>query len=91
MTEEMYTQINDPKVAEAIRKMAKDISDQWTILEGYRSTISEAFKGLSEETQVPLRLLRKIVRAYHKQTFETEVQEAGDFELMYEKIFDKEV
>lgn len=55
--------------------------------EGYREAISEAFKSLSEETDVPPRMLRKLARAYHMQTFETEVQEANDFEVMYEKVF----
>lgn len=82
-----YPQLNDPKVSDLINKMAKDISNQWTIVEGYRATITEAFKELADETKVPIRMLRKLARAYHMQTFETEVQEADDFEVMYEKVF----
>lgn len=87
---ESLPQLNDPKVKEAVEKVLKDISNQWTIVEGYRSAVSEQFKGLKEEHDVPLRLLRKLARAYHRQTFQTEVQENEDFQAVYEKIFGAE-
>lgn len=85
------TTLNDPKIKDKIRKAAKDISDQWTVIEGYRATVSESFKALSEETEIPLRMLRKLVRAHHNQAFEEEVQEADDFEIIYEKIFKEDI
>ena len=79
--------LNDPKIQEALKKACVDVSNQWTIMEGYRAAVSEALKGVSEEHDIPLRLLRKLARAYHRQTFQTEVQENEDFQAVYEKIF----
>lgn len=86
-----FVQLNDPKVQEAIKSVLRDISDQWTIVEGYRSGISEAFKGLSKEHDLPLRLLRKMARTYHRQTYSSEVQEGEDFQELYEKVFKEEI
>lgn len=83
-------QLNDPKVAEKIRKSLQDISDQMTMKEGYQSAISEAIKVVAEEHDIPKKVVRALARAHHRQTFQTEVEEHEVFEEAYTKIFGDE-
>lgn len=83
-------QLNDPKVAEKIRKSLQDISDQMTMKEGYQSAISEAIKAVAEEHDIPKKVVRALARAHHRQTFQTEVEEHEVFEEAYTKIFGDE-
>ncbi len=85
-----FPQLNDPKVAEKVRKALQDISNQMTMIEGYRAAIKEAIDAVAEEFDVPKKLVRQMSRTYHRQTFETEVQEKDMFEQMYEKVFGNE-
>lgn len=80
-------QLNDPKIQEAITKVLKDISNQMTMIEGYRAAIGEQLKGLKEEHNVPQSLLRKLARAYHAQNFETQLAEQETFQEVYHKLF----
>lgn len=80
-------QLNDPKVAEQVRKSLQDISDQMTLKEGYQAAITEAIKGVSEEHDIPKKVVRALSRAYHRQTYQTEVVEHELFEQAYEKVF----
>jgi hypothetical protein len=82
-----FPQLNDPKIAESVRKGLQDISNQMTMIEGYRSAIKAAIDALSEEFDLPKKLIRQMSRTYHRQTFETEVQEKDAFEQTYEKVF----
>lgn len=80
-------QLNDPKVAEKVKKSLQDISDQMTMKESYASAISEAIKGVAEEHDIPKKVLRAMARAHHRQTFQTEVEEHSLFEDAYTKVF----
>lgn len=80
-------QLNDPKVAEQVRKSLLDISDQMTMRESYQSAITEAIKGISDEHDIPKKIVRALAKAYHRQTYQTEVEENDLFEVTYTKVF----
>lgn len=80
-------QLSDPKVAEKVKKSLQDVSDQMTIMEGYKSAISEAIKAIAEEHDLPKKVVRALARAHHRQTFQTEVEEHELFEDAYTKVF----
>ena len=82
-----FPQLNDPKVAEKVKKSLQDISNLFTVRDGYNSTIKAAIAGVAEEHDVPKKLVRQLARSYHRQTFQTEVQEKEVFEITYEKVF----
>lgn len=82
-----FPQLNDPKVAEKVKKGLQDISNQMTMIEGYRSSIKAAIDAIADEYDVPKKLIRQLSRSYHRQTFQTEVQEKDMFEQTYEKVF----
>lgn len=82
-----FPQLNDPKVAEKVKKSLQDMSNQMTMIEGYRAAIKTSIDAVAEEYDVPKKLIRQMARTYHRQTFQTEVQEKDMFEQMYEKVF----
>lgn len=82
-----FPQLNDPKVAEKVKKSLQDISNMMTMIEGHRAAIKAAIDAVAEEHDVPKKLVRQLSRTYHRQTFQTEVQEKDVFEQAYEKVF----
>jgi hypothetical protein len=82
-----YPQLNDPKRAESVKKTCVDISNMMTMIEGHRAAIKAAIDASAEEHDVPKKIIRQMSRTYHRQTFETEVQEKEAFEITYEKVF----
>lgn len=79
--------LSDPKVAESVKKSIQDISDQMTMKESYAAAVTEAIKGVSDEHDIPKKVIRALARAYHRQTFRTEVEENELFEEAYTKVF----
>lgn len=82
-----YPQLNDPKIQDRLKRSMIDISGLYTIGEANRETISESLKELAKELDVPAKLIRKMARTYHKQNFQTEIQETETFQDAYEKVF----
>ena len=82
-----FPQLNDPKRAESVKKSLQDMSNMMTMIEGHRAAIKAAIDAVAEEHDVPKKLIRQMSRTYHRQTFQTEVQEKDAFEQTYEKIF----
>jgi hypothetical protein len=85
-----YVALNDPKIAEKVKKVLQDVSNQWTIIDGYKDTINETFKTLADETEVPNRQLRKLAKAYHRQSIQTDVAATEALEIIYQKVFGNE-
>lgn len=85
-----FPQLNDPKIAEKVKKSLQDISNQMTLIEGHRAAIKAAIDAVAEEHAVPKKLVRQMSRTYHRQTFQTEIQEKDVFEQSYEKVFGTE-
>jgi hypothetical protein len=91
MTTEMGVTIpSNPQDRAAIKAVMRDISDAMTMIEAKREFIKEELKALAEKYEMPVKLLRKMARAYHRQTFEKEKQEMEDFEALYESIIGDE-
>lgn len=80
-------QLNDPKVQEMLQKGIKNLSDILTMKSAQQSAFNEALKGLSEETDLPKKLVRQLAKSYHRQTFNTEVEEHETFQEVYSKVF----
>lgn len=77
---------SDPKAQQEILAVVKDISDQMSKIEGFKSIIKEAIENASEKHEIPKKYIRKLAKAYHAQTFHREQQEHEDFATLYEKI-----
>lgn len=82
-----YPVLNDPKILAKVKGVCQDISNVMTMIEASRSTIKAHIDNLAEEIDIPKKLIRQMSRTYHRQTFETEVQEKDAFEQTYGKVF----
>lgn len=79
--------LNDARVQEEIKGVARDISDQWTKMESMRTYVSEALKGLSDNTGVPKNVLRELARTYHRNSFQSEMDSVEIFTEAYQQVF----
>ena len=79
--------LNDPEIAEQIKGVLKDVSNLMTIGAANRTAIAEHYKALSEQTKVPNRILRKLGRTYHRNSFQDEQDDAELFVEAYEQVF----
>lgn len=77
---------SSPEDRRIIRDVLSDISDNMTKMESFRESNNEAIKELAEKYDLPAKFIRKMARAYHKQSFEKDKQEMEDFEILYESI-----
>lgn len=66
--------------------MLQTISDSYTRIEAEKDLIKEEIVGLAEKYELPKKLLNKMARAHHKQNFRETVDEADDFQNLYENI-----
>lgn len=67
-------------------KVIKECSDSMTRMEGEKDFIKEAIKDVSDKFEIPKRLVNRMVKVYHKQSFDEEVASHGQFETLYESV-----
>lgn len=72
----------DDQVKKQIMDCVREVSASLTRVEAERDLIKEAIKKLSEDTQIPKKMLNKFARAYHKSNFATVVGESEEFEAL---------
>lgn len=77
---------SSPADRKAILDCMKEISGSMTRIDGERDFIREAIKNICEEQNLSKKTFRKMVKTYHKQNFNTEVEEHEEFEALYETI-----
>ena len=78
---------SNPQDQKKIRECMEEISNSYTRTEGERSFVKEAIENLSEEVDIPKKILRKMSRIYHKQNM-SEV--AGEIEDTTQELLNKE-
>lgn len=79
--------LNDPEIASQIAGTLKDVSNLMTIAAANRTAITEHYKALADQTGVPNRILRKLGRTYHRNSFQDEQTDAEVFAEAYEQVF----
>lgn len=77
---------SNPKDRKAIHDCMKEISDSMTRIEAERELIKTAINDICEEQNLSKKTFRKMVKVYHKQNFQQEVQSHEEFEQLYETI-----
>lgn len=84
--ETTFTIPSDPVAREEIRKVIEDMSNNWTIIEGYKEVIKESVAEISEKHEIPKKFINKMARAYHKRNFNQQQQENEDLATLYETV-----
>lgn len=66
----------------------KEISNAMTRTEGERDFIKEAIKDAAEKYQMNKKVLRRMAKVYHKNSYSDEINEMEEFQKLYETIVD---
>ena len=78
--------ISSPADRAKIKEVLKAISDSFTRIEAERDLIKESISELSSEHNISKKILNKMARIYHKQSYSKAQQEFEEFEEFYEGI-----
>ena len=63
-----------------------EISNSMTRISAERDFIKDAVIDVSDKFQIPKKIVAKMARVYHKQSFNTESEENSEFESLYEEV-----
>ena len=63
-----------------------EISNSMTRISAERDFIKDAVSDVSDKFQIPKKIVAKMARVYHKQSFNTESEENSEFESLYEEV-----
>lgn len=79
--------LQDPSVKQAIRAALGEASASLTRIEAERDLIKEIAKKMNEDHDITKRTFNRLLKAYHKQSFQTDVTELNEFTDLYERLF----
>jgi Transcriptional regulator DsbA len=63
-----------------------EISHSYARAEAERDLIKATIEDLSEKHEIPKKIIGKIAKIYHKQTYKTETEDHEEFMALYEKV-----
>ena len=75
-----------PKDLARIKGAMQEVSNSFTRMEAERSFIREAINELSDEVDIPKKILNKMSRVFHKQNMAEVLGEIEDVEALLESI-----
>ena len=78
--------LSNPEDRQKLLKVIKDCSDSMTRAKSEKDFVREAVAEISEELEVPKRLVNRMVKVYHKQNFDEEVAVQDQFETLYQTV-----
>lgn len=64
----------------------KEISNALTRSQAEREFVKEAIKEAAEKFQMNKKILRKMAKVYHKNSFSDEINEMEEFQKIYEDV-----
>lgn len=67
----------------SIRDSLSEISNEMTIIESHKESIKDIMNALYDSHKIPKKVLRRMAKAHHKQSFEEEVTLDNEFEALY--------
>ena len=82
----MSIQISNPESRRKIRSALQEISDSMYRISSERDLIKTILDDKSEEFEIDKKVLRKMATVFHRDTFNENVAESKEFELLYENI-----
>lgn len=77
---------NSPADRKAILDCMKEISASMTRMGAEREFVREAIKNICDAQNLSKKTFRRMAKTYHKQNFNTEVEEHEEFETLYQTI-----
>lgn len=80
------TILANPEDQKKLLNFLREASNSLTRVEAERSLIRESSKKICDDLQLTKRVVNKMVKVYHKQSFQEEIAEHEQFEHLYESI-----
>jgi len=78
--------ISNPEDKKKFFNAVVEASNSMTRIEAERDLINEIVKQLSTDFDINAKIVRKIVKAYHKQNLTEEQQDHEEFVELYEEV-----
>lgn len=78
--------ISNPEDKRKIKSALTDASDSMYRIAAERDNIKEIINTVSKDYNIPKKIVSKMVKTYHKESYDKERAEADDFENYYESI-----
>lgn len=67
----------------SIKDSLKEISNEMTIIDQHKQAIKDIKDALYDAHKIPKKVLNRMAKTYHKQSFQEEVTEDNEFEALY--------
>jgi len=76
----------NPSDRKAIFDCMREISNSMTRIDAERDFIREAINNICDEQNLSKKTFRRMAKTYHKQNFNSEVEQHEEFETLYQAI-----
>lgn len=80
--------ISNPTDRKKIRDALQEASNSMTRISAERDLIKDIAADLSDQFQIPKKQVNKMIRVFHKQSFNEEVAAQEEFETLYQEVVD---
>ena len=82
----MAITISSPEDRKKIKDAVQEISNSMLRMEAERDLIKEIVKDVSDNHQIPRKIIAKIAKTFHKQNLTQEIADHDDFVEVYETV-----
>jgi hypothetical protein len=73
----------DENQLKSIRDALSEISNEMTSIDSHKEAIKDVIDALHDNFKIPKKVLRRMAKTHHKQSFQEEVTEDNEFEALY--------
>lgn len=67
----------------SIRDALSEISNEMTIIDSHKESIKDVMDVIFDNFKIPKKVIRRMAKTHHKQSFQEEVTEDNEFEALY--------
>ena len=73
----------DENQLNSIRDALSEISNEMSVIDSHKEAIKDVIDALYDNFKIPKKVLRRMAKTHHKQSFQEEVTEDNEFEALY--------
>jgi hypothetical protein len=73
----------DENQLKSIRDALSEISNEMGVIDSHKEAIKDVIDALYDNFKIPKKVLRRMAKTHHKQSFQEEVTEDNEFEALY--------
>ena len=76
----------DENQLKSIRDALSEISNEMSVIDSHKEAIKDVIDALYDNFKIPKKVLRRMAKTHHKQSFQEEVAQHKEFESLFEGI-----